>query len=75
MVAQQLSSRSLNAFSEGASATESDSLLHGHSNCECCLPSGELESRLPDLELMPTKVVHSWLIEELFQMQVQVTVE
>ncbi len=46
-----------------------------HSNCECCLPSGELELWLPDLELMPTKVAYSRRIEELFQRQVQVTVE
>ncbi len=30
-----------------------------HSNCECCLPWGELEVRLPDLTLMSTKVVYS----------------
>ncbi len=30
-----------------------------HSKGECYLPSGELESRLPDLELIPTKVAYS----------------
>ncbi len=46
-----------------------------HSHCECSVPSGELESGLTDLELMPTKVDHSWRIENLFKRQVQVTVE
>ncbi len=46
-----------------------------HSNGECCVPSGELESWLLDLELMLTKVVYSRRIEKLFQRQVQVTVE
>ncbi len=34
-----------------------------HSNRKCYLPSDELESGLPDLELMPMEVVYSWLIE------------
>ncbi len=46
-----------------------------HSNCECCLPSGELESWLPGLQLMPTKVAYSWRLEKLFQRQFQITVE
>ncbi len=46
-----------------------------HSHCECCLPSGELESWLPALELMPTTVGYSRRIEKLFQKQGQVTEE
>ncbi len=37
------------------------------------LTSGEFESGLVDLELLPTKVVLSWRIEKLFQRQIQVT--
>ncbi len=73
MVSQQLSSRFLNALGDEASATEGDSLFY--LNCECSLPSSELESRLPDLELIPTIEVRSWRIEKIFQRQVQVTVE
>ncbi len=77
MVAQQLSSRSLNVFSDGASATEGGSLFHGPTtrtvSAACHRASWNRGCRT--LKLMPTRVVYSGRIEKLFQRQVQVTVE